>query len=66
MVTKWDLISAEERILLERTPLKVPCTGCLLPLETEADFAKHFVLMRKSPTEFYLNLGWCPVKEGRL
>lgn len=64
MVTKWDLISAEERASLERTPLSVPCSGCNTPLETEADVAKHFVLMRRSPNEYYLNLGWCPVKEG--
>jgi hypothetical protein len=43
---------------MERTPLKVPCSGCGLLLATEADFARHFILYDRT----YRNLGYCPVK----
>lgn len=41
---------------LENIKLNVPCTGCGEVLETEKDFAGHFMV----PDERYLNLGYCP------
>jgi hypothetical protein len=32
---------------------------CGASFETEADFAKHFIV----PDERLLNLGWCPVQD---
>lgn len=56
-VTKWDLLSEEDRRGLERTTCGVECTGCGEPLITEADFAQHFILYNRT----YLNIGYCPV-----
>lgn len=49
---------------LETTPCDLRCGGVFYPdyggcgeyFETEADFAKHFVI----PDTRFLNLGWCP------
>jgi hypothetical protein len=41
---------------MANTPLGVKCTGCAEILNTEADFAGHFLI----PDETYLNLGYCP------
>jgi hypothetical protein len=43
----------------ERQNCDLTCSGCGAVLETEADFAKHFLI----PDERYLNLGYCPVKD---
>jgi hypothetical protein len=37
------------------------CSGCGALLQTEADFAKHFLI----PDERFLNLGYCPNKKGQ-
>jgi hypothetical protein len=71
MTTKWDVLTARQaeaqaladslaRDLngMEHTPFGKPCVACLTILETEADFARHFIL---SDTR-YLNLGNCPMK----
>ncbi len=73
MVTKWELITDAERTVLERTPFGQPCSGCGTVLDTEADFAKHFTLIRRTgwPStattpvreDYYLNLGNCPEKK---
>lgn len=57
-VTKWDLITEAEREGLERTPFGKNCTGCEQLLETEADFAKHFLLYSR----VHKNNGYCPIK----
>lgn len=68
-VTKWDvLVSRRDELAaqleaanrelrgLEITRCGLTCSGCGTYLETEADFAKHFVI----PDIRYLNLGNCP------
>jgi hypothetical protein len=57
-VTKWDLLSAEERDSLENTSCGLNCAGCGMTLATEADFARHFILTRGLQ---YRNLGDCPL-----
>lgn len=52
----------EYRELLQLTPLELPCAGCGTTLETEWDFASHFVI----PDERYLNLGECPNRKSHL
>jgi hypothetical protein len=58
--TKWDFMSATERAELEATPYTAngigACSKCGKELETEADFAKHYVISDLR----YLNLGYCP------
>ena len=54
--TKADLITADVLEDLEHTHCGLSCDGCGTRLETEADFARHFVL----PDGRYLNLGECP------
>jgi hypothetical protein len=71
--TKWSVLQhrldeanaqatrlRRELASLERTPCNLNCSGCGVLLETEADFAQHFVL---SDTR-YLNLGECPTRIG--
>lgn len=41
---------------LKETPCNLECSGCGAVLETEWDFASHFVI----PDERFLNLGNCP------
>lgn len=55
-VTKWDLISPEERESLERTPCNLVCGVCGAEHKTEADFAKHYIV----PNPQHKNLGYCP------
>ena len=69
--TKWNILMRRAAALeaqaweireglksMERYSLGSPCTGCGMMLETEADFARHFIV--KNPA--HLNLGYCPVK----
>lgn len=69
MKTKWEILierraRAKEEFdkldhqiaSLQNTPCNLTCSGCGRELETEADFAEHFLI----PDERYLNLGWCP------
>jgi hypothetical protein len=39
----------------------ISCSRCGTEFETEADFAKHYLI----PDERYLNLGECPNKEEK-
>lgn len=57
-LTKWDLLSDEERVWATKTSFGQDCTSCGLVLETEADFARHFIV----PDLRYFNLGTCPTK----
>src|SRR4051812_18925499 len=41
---------------LDNTPCGLTCTGCGQKLDTEGDFARHFIV----PDSRYLNLGDCP------
>jgi hypothetical protein len=74
MRTKWDILLARQAQLaadldrltreingLARTPFGKPCSGCGTVLANEAEFAAHFVV----PDERYMNLGNCPMKQGR-
>lgn len=67
--SKWDILVARRVELqkqldqanrhlkgLKETPCGIDCSGCHEFFETEADFAKHFVI----GDERYLNLGECP------
>lgn len=67
--TKWEVLEARRMALrlelqkidrdmagLEQTTCGLICSGCGELLETEKDFAAHFVI----PNEQYLNLGECP------
>ena len=69
--TKWSIIQRriellefqaaqlrDELIGLACTPCGIQCAKCGTMLETEADFAKHFVV---SDPQF-LNLGECPAE----
>lgn len=47
----------EQMQAMDRTRFGEACPGCDEVLETEADFAQHFLI----PNETYLNLGRCPV-----
>lgn len=42
---------------LKNTPCNIRCSGCGKLLESEYDFAAHFII----PDERYLNLGECPL-----
>jgi hypothetical protein len=72
MVTKWEVlknrldIAEQEAAKLRReleglknTPCGLHCSDCGLLLETEADFANHFILLDIR----YLNLGDCPKRK---
>jgi len=63
-LTKFDTLTSSDRYALTRTPLghtwdddPTPCNACGIPLATEADFARHFVVADPR----YLNLGDCPI-----
>lgn len=61
-LTKWDLLSDYERKIYSETPFTANGTGlcstCGEKLNTEADFAKHYII-----TDIrYLNLGYCSKK----
>jgi len=73
MRTKFEIMKAREAALKEaleaiqhrleaeeNTPCGLSC-DCGQYFETEADFAKHFII----PDEHFLNLGECPVKGAR-
>lgn len=55
-LTKWDFISDSERETLSGIRFGAKCSGCGVHLETEADFARHFIVNDSR----YLNLGECP------
>lgn len=54
--TKWDFMSDWEREKLASQAFGRECTKCHTMLDTEADFAQHFIVA--NPT--YFNLGECP------
>jgi hypothetical protein len=66
LTAKLAAISAElERVTREIDGLKgtdcgLTCSGCGERLETEWDFASHFVI----PDERYVNLGGCPTRDS--
>jgi hypothetical protein len=68
--TKWSVLTGRLAALREqagkieselewmrRTAFGSPCSGCGQMLDTEADFAQHFVISSAA----YLNIGACPV-----
>lgn len=63
--TKWDLLPEQSRIALEDQPYvsygNGGCSQCGTQFQTEADFAKHFIV----PDPALSNLGYCPNKERR-
>lgn len=66
ILTKWDLLSEEERAEMDATPFHRPgtkepgwCTPCGTPLPTEGAFARHYVIRALT----YPNLGYCPEKK---
>lgn len=70
-ITKYDILAtriakAEKQIAIWRSqienpaPLGAPCGGCGEILETESDFAKHFVIGASAQLQDTLNLGECP------
>lgn len=56
LLTKWDLLSTEEKVQYTKTAFGFECTNCDELLVTEADFAKHFVIDNVQ----HFNLGHCP------
>jgi hypothetical protein len=73
MKTKWQILTERAEGLestaqairaelagLDRTTFGGKCTCCGEALETEGDFARHFVV----PDVRYLNLGGCPVNNA--
>lgn len=69
MRTKWQILNERvdnlieevsnltiELVGLSQTKCGLTCSGCGVVLETEKDFADHFVIN----DERYLNLGECP------
>lgn len=57
-ITKWDLLSEEEKESYKNTPFGNgirACSRCQTPLPTEADFAKHYIIDDLR----YINLGHC-------
>jgi len=69
MRTKWEILQERAALqmqeaqkayryleALRETTLGIECAGCGEMLETEADFAQHFLI----PNEKWLNLGDCP------
>ena len=48
---------------LDNTPCGLTCGGCGTLLETEGDFARHFVVSRMDEMNNNLNLGNCPNKD---
>lgn len=48
---------------LAATSCGLTCGGCGKVLDTEADFADHFVISRYNQRMHYLNLGECPHTE---
>jgi hypothetical protein len=71
--SKWDVLlerhqkayNEEQRLArelgcLENTTCNLTCSDCGKVHETEAEFAQHYLI----PDERYLNLGYCPNKEG--
>lgn len=61
-VRKEYFAARAELMGLENTPFTSngtgKCSTCGAPLDTEADFAKHFLVT----DERYLNLGMCPTR----
>ena len=61
MTTRWDQMPEELRTRLTLKFIGVNCTGCNAYLNTEADFAAHFVILTTSPGD-----GECPeTEQGR-
>lgn len=61
MTTKWDLLTEQEQRELTNQRCDLYCAGCETLLETEADFAQHFII----PDTQYRNLGYCPTQKGK-
>lgn len=72
--TKWDVLTERRQEAfkkfqeldnqingLEATPCGLRCSGCNTLLETEADFAQHFIVAPFDIANNNLNLGNCPV-----
>lgn len=57
-LTRWDLITPAEREALSLAKFNGRCSGCNEYLETEEDFARHFIVSNKQ----FKNLGECPKK----
>ena len=56
--TKWDHLTDSQKEGYESTPCGLHCSGCDIYLDSEADFAKHFIIKDVR----FLNLGECPNK----
>lgn len=56
VLTKADLISQDRLDGLDKQAFGGTCSGCGTRLETEGDFARHFLIRDAT----YLNLGECP------
>ena len=59
-MTKWDLLSEQERAELDATPFGGSCSGCGEHLATEGAFARHFTIGDRR----YPNLGNCPKRNA--
>jgi hypothetical protein len=72
--SKWDVLNErhqkayEEYVELTRALNRLEtqscgltCSGCGAALETEADFARHYLV----PDERFLNLGYCPIRRAK-
>jgi hypothetical protein len=58
--TKWDVLHAVERTMLDAMMFgdgTTECSKCGAELRTEGQFARHYVVSDRR----YLNLGSCPV-----
>lgn len=66
-----ELVKMEEEVArrrreldgLESTPCGYPCSACGTVLETELDFAQHFVVAQIDRMNRHFNLGECPNTE---
>lgn len=57
--TKWDFLDDMTRTRLTGTTCDLRCSGCNTHMPTEADFAKHFVVL----DVHHLDVGYCPDKD---
>jgi hypothetical protein len=62
--SKWAILNEQHQKLdrLETQECGLTCSGCGKVLETEKDFAEHYLV----PDERFLNLGYCPDKDKGL
>ena len=54
----------QQMVGLDKTKCGLTCAGCGTLLETEGDFARHFVVSRMDEFNNNLNLGSCPIKDN--